>query len=182
MDDNNGNSLKRGKQKKKNLAKNRKTNMTFDLRQSADGDNYSSFVPKGHARAKEIRAFFEQMKGEKTTLAGHDIRFDNDKKKGILIDDTLVSFRSSSFRSRVARTLLQYPLGERVSWDQIYEDPIMGFDASEKLPKKDIPSFKRKITDAVDAINEKVKHRFNTNDDLFSRDDNQIFRYFIRNF
>jgi hypothetical protein len=182
MDDNRAKSLKQGKQAK-NPAKSQKTQTTFDLLQPADGDNYFIFVPKGHPRAKEIRAFFEQMRGEKTILVGRNIRFDKDKNRGILIDDMLVPFRSSSFRSLVARILLEHLPGERVSWDQVREHKIMAFtDASSKLTKKERASFKRKITDAVDAINEKIQQVLNTNDILFSRDDNQIFRYFIRNF
>ncbi len=181
MDGNKANPLKRDDQTK-DLADGRKEQVTFDLQQQADGDSYSISVPKDHPKAREIRALFEQMKEEKMTLRGCNIRFD-EKDRGILIGDVLVPFRSTSLRSRLARILLEHPPGKRVSWDQIREHPLMSYtDTSPELTKYGIAVFKRKVTDAVDAINEKVQQVLNTNDILFSRDDNQIFSYFIRNF
>ena len=181
MDDSKSDTPKTGEQAN-DSSMSSKGQIAFDLQQHVDGESYSISVPKDHPKAEEIRALFEQMKKEKMTLAGRNICFDV-KNRGIWIGDVLVPFRSTSLRSRLARILLEHPPGERVSWDQIREHPLMGYtDTSSELTKYDIAAFKRKITDAVDAINEKVQQVLNTNDILFSRDDNQIFSYFIRNF
>jgi hypothetical protein len=122
----------------------------------------------------KIKALNDEIKLVHSPLQKNGISFDDEKAK-LLVKSEACQLPPYKNEHYLCRAMYQYRKGEPVDWSTIFEKMN---EFSQKITGRNTKNDRRSVQDTMYAINDRVREKYNTEEELFTWKSNTITRNF----
>ncbi|MCL5410588.1 MAG: hypothetical protein M1324_01895 [Patescibacteria group bacterium] len=135
---------------------------------------HSKICKQGFAKMEEnidktMQEREKRMKPKKISLYNFQIEYNNDSAE-VIIGKTKCAMPLHKNNHCLCRMMFNQPIGKAICWDEIYTEM---FGNSEPAKNQ-----WRRVYDSMNDINNQIKKKLNTNDELFSWRSKSVIRNF----